>query len=911
MNLFIIINVSVDHHQYISSSTSSTYLFIISTNVFVHHHKYVYSSSAYNLFIIINASICHHHQRICSSPSMNLVTIIINVSVHHHQCISSSSSMYLFIIIIIKVSVHHHQCICSSSSVNLFFIFNLSVHHNHRETHQYISSSSSMNLFIIINESVLHHRYICSSSSIGPKGLFCAVPFYVLKAKCRWENAESGYTTVPDPHFKVWQVNLRPRGLGQSRNMSGTYRLCLTDKTIDLVKLNPDSAAVVLQLMNIRRCGHSENFFFVEVGRSAVTGPGEFWMQVEDPAVAQNMHETILEAMRAMSEEVRLRGKSQSSSSNPISVPLRRHHLANPPPSQLGFSARRGGPTSPGQRLSFARSRTASDGGAAIPAPRPAPADEVPSSPSPGLTKPHPPLAQTRSTPVARRPPCSPGPGSLSSSGHACPPPALGSPADRAFPFSSSSSSSVPFSSSSVPSSSSSRKEGAGDNYVSMLPGTALAPGTDYMAMTPKGSSAPQQIDNPPGEDPPRAGYMLMSPSRSCSPDGWTQPGSSKWPAGSSDYMNMSPASRSASSTPPSSRHPHPGPHCGEEAGAAGSPSHRYRSLPRSYKQPAPSSGQLSCSTSSSSSTTSSDGLGDTDIVQPPPGSQTPSRPGRRGGVPRPAALYLDTARASTLPRRRETPAPSEPHSPGEYVTIEFRCESRRVPGPLARPASCAGGLQRPPVAAANYVNVGFGPASGFANAPPRAQCRAGSPVPGGEGAHRLGAAWPGPSPDPRPGARVVPQGGGRRRHCSETLLTPPTGPVPAVPSVDPAMRRGSDSLQSGWFKGENVGGGGGKEEPGSGMSRHMSIGFENGLNYIDLDLSADRGCVGGAASQARLCTQANGSAALNTYASIDFHKSEELRSHKSKQDGEWLYHYPSFVASSLSVVPSSIIPVR
>uniref|UniRef100_A0A8C5RB71 Insulin receptor substrate 1 n=1 Tax=Laticauda laticaudata TaxID=8630 RepID=A0A8C5RB71_LATLA len=126
-------------------------------------------------------------------------------------------------------------------------------------------------------------------------------------------------------------------------NLIGIYRLCLTNKTISFVKLNSDAAAVVLQLLNIRRCGHSENFFFIEVGRSAVTGPGEFWMQVDDSVVAQNMHETILEAMRAMSEEFRPRSKSQSSSncSNPISVPLRsRHHVNNPPPSQVGLTRR-------------------------------------------------------------------------------------------------------------------------------------------------------------------------------------------------------------------------------------------------------------------------------------------------------------------------------------------------------------------------------------------------------------------------------------------------------------------------------------------------------------------------------------------------------------------------------------------
>uniref|UniRef100_A0A4W5RUM2 Si:ch211-284e13.4 n=1 Tax=Hucho hucho TaxID=62062 RepID=A0A4W5RUM2_9TELE len=159
---------------------------------------------------------------------------------------------------------------------------------------------------------------------------------------------ECGLPSPPGPAFKeVWQVKVWPKGLGQARNLVGIHRLCLTDKTVNFVKLNSDVAAVVLQLMNVRRCGHSENFFFIEVGRSAMTGPGEFWMQVEDSVVAQNMHETLLEAMKALSEEFRQRSKSQSvgatggggTASNPISVPTRRHH-PNLPPSQVGFGRR-------------------------------------------------------------------------------------------------------------------------------------------------------------------------------------------------------------------------------------------------------------------------------------------------------------------------------------------------------------------------------------------------------------------------------------------------------------------------------------------------------------------------------------------------------------------------------------------
>nr|XP_003417936.1 insulin receptor substrate 1 [Loxodonta africana] len=254
----------------------------------------------------------------------------------------------------------------------------------------------------------------------------------------------------PGPAFKeVWQVILKPKGLGQTKNLIGIYRLCLTSKTISFVKLNSEAAAVVLQLMNIRRCGHSENFFFIEVGRSAVTGPGEFWMQVDDSVVAQNMHETILEAMRAMSDEFRPRSKSQSSSncSNPISVPLRRHHLNNPPPSQVGLTRRSRTEsitaTSPasmvgGKPGSF-RVRASSDGEGTMS--RPASVDGSPVSPSTnrthahrhrGSARLHPPLNHSRSIPMptSRCSPSATSPVSLSSSstsGH-------GSTSDCLFP---------------------------------------------------------------------------------------------------------------------------------------------------------------------------------------------------------------------------------------------------------------------------------------------------------------------------------------------------------------------------------------------------------------------------------------------------------------------------------------------
>lgn len=255
----------------------------------------------------------------------------------------------------------------------------------------------------------------------------------MLELQCKGKaHSEKGDDDIapPGPAFKeVWQVSLRPKGLGQAKNLVGIYRLCLTEKTINFVKLSSDAAAVVLQLMNVRRCGHSENYFFIEVGRSAVTGAGEFWMQVEDSVVAQNMHETILEAMKAMSEAFRLRSKSQSLPSNPISVPTRRHH-PNPPPSQVGFSRRSRGDvaasTSPALKHNFQRVRTASDGNGS--ASRPTSEDGSPISTTPtmrvksqknsGANKPsNPPVNHTKPTPVpSARPTSLPSPVSLSSS---------------------------------------------------------------------------------------------------------------------------------------------------------------------------------------------------------------------------------------------------------------------------------------------------------------------------------------------------------------------------------------------------------------------------------------------------------------------------------------------------------------
>lgn len=142
----------------------------------------------------------------------------------------------------------------------------------------------------------------------------------------------------PKPLFEhVWQVNVKTKGLGSSRNITGPHRLCLTASALTLVKMHTDQEnpeALEFPLMSIRRCGHSDCFFFMELGRSSVTGSGELWMQTEDTVIAQNMHETILGAMKTSRNKEELgpftrpRSSSTSENSKPITHKRPAHAVA-------------------------------------------------------------------------------------------------------------------------------------------------------------------------------------------------------------------------------------------------------------------------------------------------------------------------------------------------------------------------------------------------------------------------------------------------------------------------------------------------------------------------------------------------------------------------------------------------------
>ncbi|CAG2221738.1 IRS1 [Mytilus edulis] len=113
----------------------------------------------------------------------------------------------------------------------------------------------------------------------------------------------------------VWQVSVKPKGLGMIRGICGDYRLCLSDSDICMVKRNSDKPEHTFQLSSIRRYANTDNFFFMEVGRHSPTGPGELYMQLEDSFSAQNIHEELLVYMRKNSGADIFRQRSSTSTS--------------------------------------------------------------------------------------------------------------------------------------------------------------------------------------------------------------------------------------------------------------------------------------------------------------------------------------------------------------------------------------------------------------------------------------------------------------------------------------------------------------------------------------------------------------------------------------------------------------------
>ncbi|XP_035006728.2 insulin receptor substrate 2-B [Hippoglossus stenolepis] len=121
------------------------------------------------------------------------------------------------------------------------------------------------------------------------------------------DEEDDGYCTLPPAAFfkEVWPVSVKPRGLGRSKSLGGETRLCLTASSLILVKLGAysDLPSVTIPLLSVRRFGHLDGLFFLELGRSAPDGPGEIWMEAGDqgnPGIAQHIHEVVRETVHAL-----------------------------------------------------------------------------------------------------------------------------------------------------------------------------------------------------------------------------------------------------------------------------------------------------------------------------------------------------------------------------------------------------------------------------------------------------------------------------------------------------------------------------------------------------------------------------------------------------------------------------------
>ncbi|XP_044531171.1 insulin receptor substrate 1-like [Gracilinanus agilis] len=156
-----------------------------------------------------------------------------------------------------------------------------------------------------------------------------------------WSPDQDSGARDPAACQEVWPVTLRPKGLGlQTRSLGcGCYRLCLSSGALGLMRKPRETGevwesgsprrvpslpppALSLPLLSVRRCGHTDAFFFLELGRSAPTGPGELWLQAPDALVARNIHETVLDAMKrlggtGLGTEQQLQGTSPAAPKSP------------------------------------------------------------------------------------------------------------------------------------------------------------------------------------------------------------------------------------------------------------------------------------------------------------------------------------------------------------------------------------------------------------------------------------------------------------------------------------------------------------------------------------------------------------------------------------------------------------------
>ena len=81
----------------------------------------------------------------------------------------------------------------------------------------------------------------------------------------------------------------------------------------------------------------------MEMGRGTMTGAGELFMELEEAAVAQNVHVAVMDAMRnSAREDLGPRPRTRSSSANEQNRPSLQHSWNPPAPSVVPVSTTAG-----------------------------------------------------------------------------------------------------------------------------------------------------------------------------------------------------------------------------------------------------------------------------------------------------------------------------------------------------------------------------------------------------------------------------------------------------------------------------------------------------------------------------------------------------------------------------------------
>lgn len=193
-------------------------------------------------------------------------------------------------------------------------------------------------------------------------GVFTEEEYFAMSADClatqeMWVNAlQKAVLGSKGPakrshcmYRHIWQGNVDTKDLQSCNNnlrisLQGFHRCCLTEKTMVFIRVNHAGAAdlqrnhhVEINIASIRSCGHKENLFFLEPGRSSGIGAGKLWMELDDVEIASTMHSTILSSMYSLGGQDDGRPRSYSSGSGSGRSSVRSRHYYNPPPSQVGM----------------------------------------------------------------------------------------------------------------------------------------------------------------------------------------------------------------------------------------------------------------------------------------------------------------------------------------------------------------------------------------------------------------------------------------------------------------------------------------------------------------------------------------------------------------------------------------------